>query len=192
MIKSTVMAALAAISFIAAPVAAATNLVTNGSFETGDFSGWIEGGDTSFSFVTDEPAGGGPTDGIYHAAFGPIDGYGGIIQELATTAGSTYFLSFDIASLSDTPPNAFFLYWDGIYLIDDSNFPAFDYVTASGYVTASTNSTTLVFGFYNPPSYFLLDNISVTTVPEPASWALMIAGFGMIGAAMRRRSALVA
>ena len=29
-------------------------------------------------------------------------------------------------------------------------------------------------------------------VPEPASWALMIGGFGMIGAAMRRRSALVA
>lgn len=26
------------------------------------------------------------------------------------------------------------------------------------------------------------------TVPEPASWALMIAGFGMVGAALRRRS----
>jgi len=25
-------------------------------------------------------------------------------------------------------------------------------------------------------------------VPEPASWALMIAGFGMAGAALRRRS----
>ncbi len=28
------------------------------------------------------------------------------------------------------------------------------------------------------------------TVPEPASWALMIAGFGLVGAAMRRRHAL--
>lgn len=29
------------------------------------------------------------------------------------------------------------------------------------------------------------------TVPEPAAWALMIAGFGLTGAAMRRRVALV-
>lgn len=33
---------------------------------------------------------------------------------------------------------------------------------------------------------------SVTSVPEPASWTLMIAGFGLIGSAMRRRSALTA
>lgn len=31
-----------------------------------------------------------------------------------------------------------------------------------------------------------------TAVPEPASWALMIAGFGMVGFAMRRRTAIVA
>jgi len=29
--------------------------------------------------------------------------------------------------------------------------------------------------------------VSVTSVPEPASWAMMIAGFGMAGAALRRR-----
>jgi len=27
----------------------------------------------------------------------------------------------------------------------------------------------------------------VASVPEPASWALMIGGFGMVGATMRRR-----
>jgi hypothetical protein len=34
--------------------------------------------------------------------------------------------------------------------------------------------------------------ITGNTVPEPASWALMIAGFGMIGGAMRRRTIAVA
>jgi hypothetical protein len=34
---------------------------------------------------------------------------------------------------------------------------------------------------------FELDSIAGTAVPEPASWILMIAGFGMIGAAARRR-----
>lgn len=29
-------------------------------------------------------------------------------------------------------------------------------------------------------------------IPEPASWALMIAGFGLVGSAMRRRTATVA
>jgi len=33
---------------------------------------------------------------------------------------------------------------------------------------------------------------STPAVPEPASWALMIGGFGMIGAAMRRRHAAIA
>ncbi len=32
----------------------------------------------------------------------------------------------------------------------------------------------------------------VDGIPEPASWALMIAGFGLIGAAMRRRQAVTA
>lgn len=42
----------------------------------------------------------------------------------------------------------------------------------------------------------LLDNVGVDVtsggVPEPASWALMIAGFGLAGAALRRRRSAVA
>jgi hypothetical protein len=37
---------------------------------------------------------------------------------------------------------------------------------------------------------FKLKNLTVSVVPEPATWAMMIAGFGMIGFAMRRRSRL--
>lgn len=39
-----------------------------------------------------------------------------------------------------------------------------------------------------------INNISITTlaVPEPASWALLIAGFGIAGASLRRRAALAA
>ena len=38
---------------------------------------------------------------------------------------------------------------------------------------------------------FGLDAISVTAVPEPATWAMMIGGFGLIGAASRRRRSSV-
>jgi hypothetical protein len=39
---------------------------------------------------------------------------------------------------------------------------------------------------------FEFDNLAVAGVPEPASWALMIGGFGMAGAALRRRRATIA
>ena len=35
-------------------------------------------------------------------------------------------------------------------------------------------------------------NVTLTAVPEPASWALMIAGFGLVGVAARRRAAAAA
>ena len=37
---------------------------------------------------------------------------------------------------------------------------------------------------------FLITSVSGATAPEPASWALMIAGFGGLGVMMRRRRAL--
>ena len=37
-----------------------------------------------------------------------------------------------------------------------------------------------------------IDNVSIGGVPEPASWAMLIAGFGLTGAAMRRRRAIAA
>ncbi len=42
-----------------------------------------------------------------------------------------------------------------------------------------------------PPISFL-DGVTLTAVPEPASWALMVAGFGVVGAVLRRRAATVA
>ena len=68
----------------------------------------------------------------------------------------------------------------------------------SGWRTASMNfvaggsTQTLSFlaqGTPNglPPS-LLLDNVSLTAaVPEPATWGMMIVGFGAMGATLRRR-----
>lgn len=39
---------------------------------------------------------------------------------------------------------------------------------------------------------YRLEGVTTTNVPEPASWAMLIAGFGLTGAAMRRRRAVVA
>jgi hypothetical protein len=44
-------------------------------------------------------------------------------------------------------------------------------------------------GNNNQNADFAPDNATVASVPEPATWALMIGGFGLVGAATRRRRA---
>ena len=68
---------------------------------------------------------------------------------------------------------------------------------------ASANTTILGNGFVQysrlrfiaTGSHFSLDNFvgdAVGGVPEPATWGMMIVGFGLVGAAARRRKALAA
>ena len=44
----------------------------------------------------------------------------------------------------------------------------------------------------NPSYGNLVTNVSVGGVPEPATWAMLIAGFGLVGYASRRRNRTVA
>ncbi len=115
----------------------------------------------------------------------------------------------DSLSLKFTAPAIF----SGAFIAGDF-FPG---VTISGYylgnlvaVSASLNQTAtptflslgyagnvdeVRFNGYN--GYYVIDDITFTGgvgggVPEPASWAMLIAGFGLVGAAARRRRSVVA
>ena len=57
--------------------------------------------------------------------------------------------------------------------------------------TASGASTVLTFTDLNNGSPYgaALDNVAIS-VPEPATWAMLISGFGVLGAALRRRRLL--
>src|SRR5207342_1372158 len=78
------------IALLCSAAVANANLVTNGGFETGDFTGWTNGGNTGFTGV--DP--GIQHSGTYGAFFGPIGSNGFLSQTLATTAGGVYTLSF--------------------------------------------------------------------------------------------------
>lgn len=54
---------------------------------------------------------------------------------------------------------------------------------------ASDHVTSVSFGSTNRA--FEIDNLSVTAVPEPATWGLMLVGFGLVGFASRRRTTTV-
>jgi len=60
-----------------------------------------------------------------------------------------------------------------------------------GYTFTDAQNVTSV-NFTSSNRAFEIDNVSVTAVPEPATWALLVVGFGMVGAAVRRRAIRVA
>src|SRR5262249_13927638 len=117
---------LCALTLIALPLQA--GLVTNGDFETGDFTGWTQSGNTTFTGVTGAPCPGLPSTadctpftGSVAAFFGPSTP-GTITQNIPTIAGVLYDLDFfvDLQAGFSFPgtPNEFKVQWDGITLID--------------------------------------------------------------------------
>lgn len=180
----------ASTALVLASPASAAELVTNGDFETGSLSGWTQVGSTTFNGV----ATGYGVGGSNGAFFGPVGSTGGISQALATIAGQTYTLSFALLSDGGTP-NSFSVLFGGSNPLSLTNAPAFGYTTYSYNLLATSASTNLQFDFRDDPGFWGLDNVSVTAaVPEPATWAMMLLGFGMMGGMLRyrRRSTKVA
>ena len=54
-------------------------------------------------------------------------------------------------------------------------------------VRADTGETLTGLTLASSGNSFEIDNLAVAPVPEPATWGLMLAGFGMVGAGLRSR-----
>src|SRR5436190_16371503 len=90
----SVLAASVALAFFGFLASANANLVVNGGFETGDFSGWTLTGNTVFSGV-ECPGSALVFEGNCDAFFGPTGSTGGITQTLTgLTVGALYTESF--------------------------------------------------------------------------------------------------
>jgi flagellin len=176
-----------AVALAALPVAgaSATELVSNGGFETGDFSGWTLSGNTGFTDVEV----GVEHSGTFGGLFGQVGSTGMIEQTLTTVAGQNYSLSFWLLN-SGGPANSFEASIDGGAVLSLNDSPAFDYTHYTFNFTASGTSTDLAFTFRQDPSFWFLDDVSVTGstgAPEPATIALLGAGIAGFGAIRRKR-----
>ena len=160
-------------------------VIANGGFETGDFTGWTQFGDTSFSGV-DTIA---PASGTYAAFFGPGTP-GGIFQTVATNPGDTYVITFSLQGEADvlgvSIPNSFEFDWDGVTQMTLTDVAAFAYQSFSFLVVASSATTDLRFTFTSIPAFWDLDDVRAS-IPEPGSMVLAVLAAALAAASMRRR-----
>ncbi|MFZ2987662.1 PEPxxWA-CTERM sorting domain-containing protein [Ideonella sp.] len=118
------------------------------------------------------------------------------------TVGQQYEVSFQWAAAQEyTYYGASYSNWT-VSLGNESYTTATQQIASQGFsgwlnqtftFTADSSSEVLSFlaggGPHGLPPFALLDGVSMTAaaVPEPSSWALMLAGFGLMGAVARRR-----
>ena len=230
------LAALTA-AFSASAAHATVNLLTNGSFETGNFAGWTVVNSESSSGTgsaapvviaynqasgyptgaygelvpTDNAAGNPSPDaaGLYGAYFvSDFANPQSISQTVTLLSGVNYTFGFDVykPANGDANPNGatFTASLDGspFASFTASSLPVTTWQTFSG-ANSFTPTTTGPFSFSftsngYPAKDFVIDRVyltatdSIGAVPEPASWAMMLLGFGGIGYSMRRRRKPVA
>jgi Right handed beta helix region/Carbohydrate binding domain len=148
------------------------NLVVNGGFESGDLSGWTLSGNTGghqiYIAPTDFP--GDVHTGGYSAGLGSMNRTDGILtQDIATTAGQHYTLSFWIESDNggSTPINHFAAKWNGQTLMAVTDAPNSGYQLHTFDVVGINGNSVLEFDAYNHPDAWRLDDVTLTTTGAP-------------------------
>ncbi|MFD1786138.1 choice-of-anchor C family protein [Sphingomonas floccifaciens] len=197
---------LGALALVALPSSANAAAFVNGGFESGvaigstgfntltngstAITGWTVTGD-SIDYVGNYWQAGEGSRSIDLSGVGP----GGIMQTFDTIVGVTYNVRFLLAGNPDGGPTTKVmstvasgnLPQISSFNIANSTRSDMKWVPVTYSFVAGADTTTLAFTSGTQTAFgAALDGVSVTAVPEPATWAMMLFGFGAIGGVLRR------
>ena len=140
---------------------AGPTVAVNGGFETGNLTGW------SSTNVSVQNLFLGDQFGNYSAV---LAGSGFLEQDVTTTPGQHYTLSFYVAGDPEASSTSFSAFWDGVPILSLSDVAlglhgyTFD-VVGDG----SDPTTQLFFDFSGDGNGLLADQVSITPTPGPAT-----------------------
>lgn len=154
---------------------------TSGAFSTGVFATDVPG-------VAAEPAFGDQGDAFYAILGGGAATF--------SFAANTQFFSFDLGSADDFNSLTLFFQGGGTQTFTGAQLnppgPATgnqNIAATNGRVRINSFGTNITSArFSSTGNSFEIDNLAVGAIPEPSTWAMLILGFGVIGATLRRKS----
>lgn len=133
---------------------------------TGNYGSVLGGGTYSLGFAPSS---------VFSFVLGSLDSYNSLTLYFADTTSLTYSGSAIVGGLPPADGNQSAAATNGMV--------SYDVAGGSPIVGALFASSTNSFEF---------DNLATAPVPEPSTWAMMLLGFGAVGAAVRRRRAVPA
>ncbi len=169
------------LGILAMSAQAANPIVTNGFFDQGSLA-WSSAGSQAATFTTEAS--------LQSTSYGPsYSTHAWIYQTLTLGEGTWYSLAFTSGG------NGFgeVRLYDADLILNGSidpvgfNVPgqhSFSFATGPG-----TGTITSKLEFYVASGSITIDNVTVTAVPEPESWAMLLVGLTAVGGLARRRKA---
>lgn len=203
-VKLASMLSGAGVILALAPAAAsAVNLITNGDFESWSGSFLPSAGYSTVnagqSFINDWTVGSTSVD-VIRGAYGAISGIsidllgtpgpGSVSQTFASSASQQYKVAFDLSknTYSTGGASAMTVIIGGAAPLSLSYTGTASPTHYEFLYTATGTSTNLKFvSADSGNSGAVLDNVSVTAVPEADTYTMLIAGLGLVGFVARRR-----
>lgn len=209
--KTLAFSAFAALGLsLASPAQAATNIVVNGGFDTGLAGFTVNPGTGSGTDINVANgliytpccgtsvgnSGVGLANNFAAFGGGNVPNQSTLSQALNTVAGTTYYLSYKLTALGGGTEQFLAQVIGGMgslaQRIDTATAGA-PYVTYTLAFVANSPTTTIAFSVFPLNSGLadnidpILDDVAVVAAPEPATWLMMIFGFGFAGSMIRRR-----